>query len=160
MRVRPYLSVILLTSIIPCLAFAQGEPLSSLERGAKIRLTAATVPESERIGRLDSISPDSIQFRPDSHPVTRSLALKSVRTLEVSRGTRTRRSEYAMWGAIVGGVVGYIASNHNGQGLGTGKTDASQNALVGGIAGVALGGGLGWWYGGKKKVEAWHPVDR
>jgi len=157
---RTYVSAILLTSIIPCLAFAQGAPLSSLERGAKIRLTAATVPESERVGRLDSISADSIQFRPDSRPVTRSVSLKSVRSLEVSRGTSTRRSEYAAVGAIVGGVIGYIASNHNGQGLGTGKTDASQNALVGGIAGVAIGGGLGLWYGGKKKVEAWHPVDR
>jgi hypothetical protein len=140
--------------------FGQGEPLSSLEQGARIRLTAETVPESERVGRLVSISVDSIQFRPDSHPGTRSISLKSVRTLEVSRETRTRRSEYATVAAIVGGVIGYVASNHNGQGLGTGKTDASQNALVGGIAGVALGGGLGWWYGGKKKVENWHPVDR
>jgi len=157
---RAYVSAVLLTSFIPCLAFAQREPLSSLERGARIRLTAATVPDAERIGRLSSISADSIQFRPDSHPVTRSLSLKSVSTLEVSRGTRTRRSEYALVTALVGGVIGYVASNHNGQGLGTGKTDASQNAMVGGIAGVALGGGLGWWYGGKRKTENWRPVDR
>ena len=157
---RAYVSAILLSSIISRLVFAQGELLSNLERGAKIRLTAATVPESERIGRLGSVSADSIQCRPDSHPVTRSLSLKSVRAIEVSRETGTRRSDYAVVGAIAGAVIGYIASNHGGQGVGTGKTDASQNALVGGIAGVAIGGGLGWWYGSKKKVETWHPVDR
>jgi hypothetical protein len=156
---RTHIAAILLTSIIPCLAFAQGGPLSSLERGARIRLTAASIPEPERVGRLDSISADNVHFRPDSHPVTRSVSLKSVRTLEVSRGIRSRGSEYALAGALLGGVIGYISSNHNGQGLGTGKTDSSQNAVVGGIAGVAIGGGLGWWFGGKRKVEAWHPVD-
>lgn len=61
---------------------------------------------------------------------------------------------------VAGAVIGFISSNHEGQGLGTGQTDASQNAIVGGVAGVAIGGALGWWYGGKKKVERWHPVDR
>jgi hypothetical protein len=86
--------------------------------------------------------------------------MNSVSTLEVSRATRTRRSEYVVIGAIVGGVIGYISSNHKGQGIGTGNNESSQNALVGGVAGVAIGGGLGWWFGGKKKVDVWHPVDR
>lgn len=156
---RPFISAILLTSIIPCFALAQGEPLSTLERGTRIRLTAATVPESERIGRLHSVSADSIHFLPDSHPITRSVSLKNVHTLEVSRSTRSRSSEYAVLGALAGGVIGFISSNHNGQGIGTGKTDASQNAIVGGFAGVAIGGVAGWWYGGKKKVDEWQIVD-
>ena len=157
---RIYPSAILLTSILPCVAFAQNESLSSLERGAKIRVTALALSESERVGRLDSVSADSIRFRPDSHPVTRSISLVSVRALEVSRRTGTRRSEYTVAGVIVGGIIGYISSNHGGQGIGTGKTDASQNAASGAIAGVAIGGALGWWLGGKKKVESWRPVDR
>lgn len=135
-------------------------PISTLERGAKIRIAEATVPESERIGRLESMRADSIQYRPDSRQIVRSVPLQSVRTLEVSRQAGTRKSDYAVLGALAGAVVGYISSNHGGQGLGTGNTDSSQNAIVGGIAGVAIGGALGWWYGGKKKVERWHPVDR
>lgn len=157
---RTHVSAILLGCLIPGFAFAQGEPLSKLERGARIRINAATVLESERLGRFDSVSADTIRFRPDDHPVTRSVLLGSVRTLEVSRQAGTRRSEYAVLGALVSGVVGFFASNHNGQGLGTGKTDASQNAIVGGIAGAAIGGAIGWWYGGKRKVETWRPVDR
>jgi hypothetical protein len=157
---RIYPSAILLTSIIPCVVFAQSESLSSLERGAKIRVTAVTLSETERVGRLDSISADSLRFRPDSDPVARSVSLESVRALEVSRRTGTRRSEYTVVGVIVGGVMGYISSNHGGQGIGTGRTDASQNAATGAIAGVAIGGALGWWLGGKKKVESWRLVDR
>ncbi len=157
---RTYMSVVLVTSIIPSLALAQREPISGLERGAKIRITAPTVLKSESIGWLDSITADSIQFRPDSHRTTRSVSLASVRTLEVSQNTGTRASKYAVAGGIVAGIVGFIGSNHEGQGLGTGKTGAAQNALVGGIAGVAIGGAIGWWYGGKKKVESWRPVDR
>jgi hypothetical protein len=157
---RAHISAILLISIIPCFALAQSEPIASLERGAKIRLAAATIPESERIGKLDSVSPDSIHFRPDSHPITRSLSLKNVTTLEVRRETGSRKGDYALIGAIAGGILGYISSNHNGQGLGTGKASSGQNAVVGGLAGLTIGGGLGYWYGGKKKVAAWRPVDR
>jgi hypothetical protein len=157
---RIYPSAILLASIIPCFAFAQNESLSSLERGARIRVTALALSESERVGRLDSVSADSIRFRPDSHPVTRSVSLGSLHSVEVSRGTRTRRSEYIVGGVIVGGVIGYISSNHGGQGIGTGNADPSQNAATGAIAGVAIGGALGWWLGGKRKVESWRPVDR
>jgi outer membrane lipoprotein SlyB len=157
---RIYSSAILLASIIPCVAFPQNESLSRLERGAKIRVTALALSETDRIGRLESISADSIRFRPDSHPVTRSISLGSVHSVEVSRGTSTRRSEYTGVGVVVGGVIGYISSNHGGQGVGTGNSGASQNAVTGAIAGVAIGGALGWWMGGKKKVENWRPVDR
>ena len=157
---RPHVSAILLSCLIPGLAFAQGEPISKLERGARIRIDSEMLPESEKLGRFVSVSADTVRFRPDEHPVTRSVLLGSIRSIEVSRQTGTRRGEYAVLGALVSGVVGYFASNHNGQGIGTGKTDASQNAIVGGLAGAAIGGALGWWYGGKKKVEAWRPVDR
>jgi outer membrane lipoprotein SlyB len=157
---RIYTSAILLASIVPCFAFAQSESLSSLERGARIRVTALALSETERIGRLESISADSIRFRPDAHPASRSVSLGSVHAVEVSRGTRTRRSEYTGVGVLIGGVIGYISSNHGGQGIGTGNADASQNAVTGAIAGVAIGGALGWWLGGKKKVEDWRPVDR
>ena len=157
MRLHP--SAILLASIVPCLAMAQGAPLSTLERGAKIRLTAATVPESEKVGRFQAVTTDTIEFRPDAHPVTRFVMLKDVRTLEVSRSTRTRSAEYATLGAAAGVLIGFISSNHNGTGIGTGKNDASDNAIVGGIAGLAIGGALGWWYGGKKKIDEWQIVD-
>jgi hypothetical protein len=157
---RIYPSAILLASIIPCVSFAQSESLSSLERGAKIRVTSVALSQTERIGRLESISADSIRFRPDLYPVSRSLSLKSVQVVEVSRLAGTRRSEYTIIGVIVGGVIGYISSNHSGQGIGTGNNDPSQNAATGAVAGVAIGGALGWWLGGKKKVESWRLVDR
>jgi hypothetical protein len=157
---RIYPSAILLASVIPCVSFAQNESVSSLERGAKIRVTSVALSETQRVGRLDSINADSIRFRPDSDPVSRSVSLESVRVLEVSRLTGTRRSEYTLIGVIVGGIIGYISSNHGGQGIGTGNNDPSQNAATGAVAGVAIGGALGWWMGGKKKVESWRPVAR
>lgn len=157
---RTYLAAILIASTIPGFAFAQIEPLGGLTSGARIRITAPSVSESERIGRLDSVGPDSIQFRPDSRPFTRSVSIASVRTIEVSRGMRTRKSEYALVGALAGAVIGYISSNHGGQGIGTGRNDPGQNALVGAVAGVGIGGALGWWYGGKRKVENWQLVDK
>lgn len=157
---RTYLPAILIAGIIPCVAFAQSESLSSLEPGAKIRVTSVALSETERIGRFESFTSDSIRFRPDLHPVSRSVSLESVRALEVSRLTRTRKSEFTVVGAIVGGVIGYISSNHSGQGIGTGNNDPSQNAATGAVAGVAIGGALGWWLGGKRKVETWRPVAR
>jgi hypothetical protein len=157
---RVSVSVILLALLSPTIVLAQRESLASLEPGARIRVTAATVAESERIGQLTSASPDSIYYRPDSRPVIRSLALQNLGALEVRRNTGTRSGEYAAILALAGGVIGYVSSNHNGTGLGTGKTEAGQNAVVGGIAGAVIGGALGWWYGGKKKVEEWRSVDR
>jgi hypothetical protein len=149
---------VLITLILPFAAFAQGDPLTSIERGSRIRVTAATVPDSEKIGRLDSIRENSISFRPDSHLVLRTVPLGEVRAVEVSMGIRTHKAEYAAVTAIVGAVIGFISSNHNGTGLGTGQTDASQNAIVGGVAGAAIGGALGWWIGAKKKSEDWRLV--
>lgn len=157
---RTYLTAILIASTIPGFAFAQIEPVGSLTPGAKIRINAPSVSESERIGRFDSVGSDSIRFRPDSRSFTRSVSIASVRTIEVSRGMRTRKSEYALVGALAGAVIGYISSNHGGQGIGTGRNDPGQNALAGAVAGVAMGGALGWWYGGKKKVENWQLVDK
>ncbi|HEV7388785.1 MAG TPA: hypothetical protein VGN73_09245 [Gemmatimonadaceae bacterium] len=149
---------ILVSLMLPFAAIAQGDPINNIERGSKIRVTAASIPDSEKIGRLDSIRENSIYFRPDSRLVPRSVPLRDVRAVEVSTGIRTRKAEYAAVTAVVGAVIGFISSNHNGTGIGTGKTDASQNAIVGGVAGAAIGGALGWWIGGKKKTEDWRLV--
>ena len=158
--VRSTALALLLASTVPSLMLAQSQSITSVERGSKIRLTSEAVPPAESIGRLESVSGDTIRFRPLSHPVTRSVSLTSVRSLEVSRISGTRRSEYVTLLAIAGGVIGYVSSNHNGTGIGTGHNASSQNAIVGGVAGVAIGSALGWWYGGKKKVEAWYPVGQ
>ena len=92
---RTYVSAILVSCLIPGFAFAQGEPISKLERGAKIRINCATLPESEKLGRFDSINADTVRFRPDQHPVTRSVLLGNISSIEVSRQIGTRRSEYA-----------------------------------------------------------------
>jgi hypothetical protein len=156
--VRAIVLTLLLASTVPSLVLAQIQPFTSVERGSKIRLTSEAVPQSESVARFESVSGDSIHFRPLSHPVTRSVSLSSVRSIEVSRISGTRRSEYVTLLAIAGGVIGYISSNHNGTGIGTGHNASSQNAMVGAVAGVAIGGALGWWYGGKRKVETWYPV--
>ena len=153
-----YKSALLIAFAVPGIAFAQRQSIATLEPGARIRVTASTVPKAEKIGRLDAVRSDTIHFRPDAVPVIRSVPLLSVQRIEVMKGTRTRRSEYVTAGVLLGGIIGYISSNHHGTGIGTGHNDPSQNALTGGIAGVAIGGLLGWWIGGKKTVDNWQTV--
>lgn len=134
-------------------------PLAALERGGRIRVTAPTISDSERIARFSATSNDTIEFRSESRPVTRSLRLRDVKSLEVSSGVRTRSRQFASIGVIAGGILGYVSSNHNGSGIGTGRNRASENAITGAVAGTVIGGFAGWYLGRNRKSEEWRPVD-
>ena len=150
MKVCTFLS---LTLLVPLSIAAQ------LRIGDRIRVIGGsdTVPT---IGVLAALSADSLSVGTSQGPVT--VAVRSIRTVEVSQGMGHAGKRGAAIGAAVGAALGGIA------GAVLHEQCSEEDAcfyeeplpeIVGGVVfGAAIGAGLGYLIGTTKRGERWKAV--
>lgn len=140
--------LLLLTALSPVSA----QQRSSLEPGARVRLSAATAGIRKHVGTLQAVELDTLVV--DSLRVPIAI----ITQLEISRGRRSKAGRGALigagGGAVAGGIVGYLVgnlcySNPSGSGCRAGVT-----ALGAGV-GSAVGAGIGALIGRSATSDRW-----
>ncbi len=156
------LSVAALTLAISQTSLAQDA--SVLGAGTRVRLTSPALDSSVQVGRVVSATRDTISFRSDANPVTRTLAVKDLTSIEISGGMETHRGRDALYGLAIGGGAGAIlgaATYKKPQNCfifcDTRGFDAAAGALSGGLVGTLVGAFI---VGSFDKTERWVPLRK
>jgi hypothetical protein len=133
-----------------------------LETGARARLVAPSIPEGEQIVRIEGTANDTLVFRSERYPVTRSLALREISSVDVSVGQRRRTARGALiglgTGVLVGAVAGYATFEPCEGFCMFEPTSAGGNAAWVGLGGGLLGLVAGTTIGFVMKSEKWQRV--
>jgi hypothetical protein len=136
-----------------------------LETGARLRLTSPGLQSDRQIGRIVSLTSDSMMFRSERYPVSRSIARSDIREVEVSIGEKRRTGRGAVIGLLAGSVIGVVVGAQAGDEacvptivgcpeiMSTGEAAALFGA-IGGAAGLLVGSTVGW----LAKSERWKRV--
>jgi hypothetical protein len=145
----------ILVSSAPAL---RGQDTAALGPGARARVYVAPTGIS-RAGVVERIAPDTLFLRPCRGCEVEAVPRESVQHVEISIG----RVDYGLrgvgigflFGAVVGAALIGSECSNTGRHLWTGCGDARVGgALIGGIAGLAVGGAIGrWWW-----REQWRPA--
>ena len=134
-----------------------------LEPGARVRLISPTLQPNQQIVRILSTGNDTVVFRSERNPVTRSLALSEISAVDVSLGEqrRTRRGAVIglLSGAAIGGIAGYATYEPCTGICFLEPASAGSNAAWTGAAGGAMGLLVGTTIGWLSKSEKWQRVQ-
>ena len=138
------------------------QSLPRLESGARARLVTPTLPAEQQIVQIEATTNDTVVFRSENYPVTRSLALSEISAVDVSVGHRRETARGAMiglgTGIALGAIAGY-ASYEPCEGFCIlGPETRGQSAAWGGIAGGVLGLVAGTTIGFLTRSEKWQRV--
>jgi hypothetical protein len=103
-----------LTLIAPVTGFSQTSAPGDTEVGvgSRVRIAAPVFgTKAKQVGTLVSVTPDTVVLSFAGPTSTRSLAASDITSLEVSRGTHTRKAKGALWGLLLGAgsaaILGY-----------------------------------------------------
>jgi hypothetical protein len=170
------LSFIAAFTLVLCAAPQQTQAQVLLEPGTRVRLAGPGLDTLEAVGRIISSSQDSLSFRAEVRPVTRSFAVRDLTSIEVSGGSRTHRGRDALYGLFIGGGAGAILGAAKDPGIGPnlnnslgflcdprcGFPDTRNSKTPDIIAGTFLGGIggtlAGFIVGSLDKSERWVPL--
>ena len=134
-----------------------------LEPGARVRLVTSALPEDQRVVRIVSTGRDTISFRSERAPITRTVAVRDITAIEVSTGKRRHTLRGAMIGlaagAGVGAVIGY-ATYEECEGWcmfapSSPSGSAALNATAGGLIGLVTGTAIGF----LTRTEKWQRLQ-
>jgi hypothetical protein len=151
---RPGIAALIGLSFCLLVSFADAQTASSLEPGARVRVTMTGPTASVRIARFEAFTDSTLVV--SANASSDIIPLSVVQRLESSR-----RAPNVLAGAIgllVGGALGGVAgcaANRDSYGVfcgGQSDTKVAAGAAVGGIAGAALGAFL-------FRRERWSAVD-
>ena len=160
-------------AIIACAALAlvtarppalRAQDPSILVAGTRMRLVTPTLNPAEQVGKLVSATSDTIVFRSDANPVTRTFAVSELTSIEVSGGQKAHYVRDALYGAVIGagagallGAAAYKKPKSSELCFGCDRgTNAIAGAFLGAIAGTAIGAVVG----AHDKSERWTPLRR
>jgi hypothetical protein len=135
---------------------------AALAEGARVRLVTTALPADHQVARIVSADNDSIVFRSDAYPVTRSLALSQIDRIDVSEGRHRQAGSGAMIGlgigAIGGGILGAASFSPCNDGWCIGPQTRTGNTALGAALFGALGGLTGAIIGSFYQRENWKSV--
>jgi hypothetical protein len=139
---------------------------AGLDPGARIRWVSASEPNTTNIGRLVSLSSDTLFVTDDRDSSGHPLPMSSLSLLEVSTGRPNHVGGYALIGGVSGGLTGLALAAY---------VDAAATALVSPwgleaqphlpyhrffLVGAGIGAALGALIGvGPPGPERWKPID-
>lgn len=137
---------------------------SVLGAGTRVRITAAALDSSMQVGRVVSATSDTISFRADANPITRTLAVKDISTIEIGGGMETHRGRDALYGLAIGGAAGGILGAVTYKKpkdcfifCDTRGFDTAAGAVTGGLLGTLVGAFI---VGSTDKTERWVPLKK
>ena len=157
------------SSILVALAVVVGSASSvvaqtppRLESGARARLVTPTLPAEQQIVQIEATTNDTVVFRSESYPVSRSLALSDISAVDVSVGHRRQTARGAAvglgTGIALGAIAGYATFEPCEGFCILGPETRGQSAAWGGVAGGVLGLVAGTTIGFLTKSEKWQRV--
>jgi hypothetical protein len=137
---------------------------ATLGAGTRVRLVTPALDPAQRIGTVVTATHDTITFRSEANPVTRSVAVSDLTSIEISDGKETHRGRDAFYGLVVGGGAGAIlgAATYKKETdcfifCATRGGDAIAGALAGGAVGTLVGAFI---VGSGDKTERWVPLRK
>jgi hypothetical protein len=80
-----------------------------LDVGSRVRIAAPVFGTRQKeVATVVSVTPDTVVLRFGATTPYRSLASSDITSLEVSRGTHTRKAQGALWGLLLGAGAGAV----------------------------------------------------
>lgn len=152
--------------IVVSVPLARAQDATVLLPGTRVRIVAAGIDPRERTGRIVHATRDTITFRSDENPATRTLALSDIASIDISGGEQTHRGRDALYGLAIGGAAGaaisaatysepkcsiYCAPYHGRSGV------TASGAIAGSVFGAALGAFV---FANFDKTERWVPLRK
>ncbi len=144
-------------SLSVALVPAGAQAVPALSPGARVRLVTPRLDESHQLVRILSSTPDSLTFRSEAYPVTRTLAISDLSAIEIQTSSGHPFGRYALIGAAVGGAAGAIlgyASHKDCNGCFL-ETTAGEDAAFAGLFLAGTGSLIGLGTAAFRNVEAW-----
>lgn len=139
--------------------------------GSRVRVAAPVFgTKTKQVGTIVSMTPDTVVLRFGATIPGRSIAASDITSLEVSKGTYTRKAKGALWGTLIGAgagaAIGYASYKEpkcdNPSLFGCnfsilGPDSRGSNAGFGAVAGAILGpvAGALW---GMRHTDRWVPA--
>lgn len=139
---------------------------SLLGAGTRVKLVTPALDVAQQTGTVVAATRDTITFRSDAFPVTRSFAVSDLSSIEISSGKETHRGRDALYGLAIGGAGGAllgVASYKKPDPqtcwffCETRSGDAIAGAVLGGLTGTLVGAFI---VGSRDKTERWVPLRK
>jgi hypothetical protein len=160
-----------LALIAPVTGFSQASApgATQVDVGSRVRIAAPVFgTKAKQVGTVVSVEPDTVGLRFAATSATRSIAASDITSLEVARGTHTRKAKGAFWGLLIGAgsaaLLGYALYEEptcDSQqlfgcfdifGPDSPGTNAAFSAVGGGIVGALIGTLFGM-----RATDSWVP---
>ncbi len=142
----------------------RAQDASLLGAGTRVRLVTPALDAAQQTGTVVAATRDTITFRSDGYPVTRSLAVADLTSIQISGGKETHRGRDSLYGLAIGGTAGALlgAASYKKQQqcfilCETRSGDAVAGAIVGGLFGTLIGAFV---FGSMDKTERWVPLQK
>ena len=162
MKLKTFLTAAaIFSSIAPAL---RAQDASVLGAGTRVKLITPALDPSQQTGKVIAATHDTITFRSDANPVTRSFAVADLTGIEVSGGKDTHRGRDALYGLVIGGAAGaaigaasYKTPKDCFIFCETRRGDAVAGSLFFGTVGTLVGAFI---VGSHDKTERWVPLRK
>jgi hypothetical protein len=139
-----------------------------VDTGSRVRIAAPVFGPKKQVATVVSVTRDTLVLRQGASTASRSVATLDITTLEVSRGTHTRKANGALWGLLIGAgtgaVLGYVfyqPPKCQDQGFGCiifiGPDSKGSNAAISAVGGGIVGTLIGTLVG-MRATETWVPA--
>src|SRR5437016_3874074 len=86
----------------------RAQDASALGAGVRVRLVTPRIEADQQVGKVVTSTTDTIVFRSDVNPITRSIPVAEIASIDVSDGKRMHRGRDGAIGAFLGLGVGAI----------------------------------------------------
>jgi len=146
-------------SFVPALLFSQ---TVSLTEGARARLVSSSLEKDHQIVRIISADNDTVVFRSEAYPITRSLPMSAIERVDVSSGLHRQTLRGAtiglMSGVVSGAVIGALTYTPCEGWCFLEPSSRGASAALGGAVFGVLGGVTGAIIGAFHQTEDWMPL--
>ncbi len=162
MKSRFFFLLAALFAVAAPVALAQDASL--LGAGTRVKLVTPELETAQQTGTVVAATRDTVTFKSDGYPVTRSLAVADLTSIQISGGKETHRGRDSLYGPAIGGMAGALlgAASYKKQQqcfilCETRSGDAVAGAIVGGLFGTLIGAFV---FGSMDKTERWVPLQK